>query len=458
MQQGDVIAANVRLDRLLSEGGMGSVWVADHLTLNTQVAVKFMSAEMAHHAEAIARFTREASAAAQIRSPHIVQVFDHGVTAEGVPYIVMELLQGEDLDTRLGRGPLSLRDTIQVIGQVCKALGRAHKEGIVHRDIKPANIFLLDSDGDIFVKVLDFGIAKRALDDGRVSDVTRTGAMMGTPKYMSPEQMLSSKDIDYRSDLWAVGVVAYVCLTGVPPFVGETLGALSVAVNAARFSPPSALLASLPASIDAWFARALARFPEDRFASAKEMAEAMVAAAPKDVRRSLPPARDAPLPAKPGADVTDTMLLAATSPAARSAPDEARSSRARIMVMVGGVIVLLVGGAAVVFHQLGQSRAAAGVDPGPSSSEAVSAAPPATGAPVAVGTAPAASSPAVVPAASAPTDREPQPVRARPPTTSSAAAAGRRPGRTATTGAAATAPPPPPSLPAPTAVVKDRGF
>ena len=427
---------------------MGSVWVADHLTLNTQVAVKFMSPEMAQHPEAIARFKREASAAAQIRSPHIVQVFNHGLTGEGVPYIVMELLVGEDLDKRLERGSLPLRDTIQIIGQVCKALGRAHKEGIVHRDIKPANIFLLESDGEIFIKVLDFGIAKRAVDEGRVSDVTRTGAMMGTPKYMSPEQMLSSKDIDFRSDLWAVGIVAYVCLTGVPPFVGETLGALSVAINSGRFAPPSELVPRLPGSIDMWFARALARFPEDRFTSAKEMADAMIAAAPKEVRRSLPPARDEPAAPKAGPDVVETMMLAATSATPQSAPVDPKPSRTRLIATVAGVIVLLVGIAVVAVRALGGPPTGAVVDVGTTPTEAVSAAPPPTGAAAAADTASAPSSAT----GSAPSDRALQPVHARPP--SSGVAGGRRPGRPSAPGAAPSTATPA----APTTVVKDRGF
>jgi eukaryotic-like serine/threonine-protein kinase len=268
------IGQNVRLERQLGQGGMGSVWVADHLTLNTKVAVKFISADVFKQPELITRFTREATAAAQIKSPHVVQIFDHGVSADGHPYMVMELLEGEDLGKRIERcGAVMPADLASIISQVCKALSKAHSLGIVHRDIKPDNIFLTESDGDLFVKVLDFGIAKRVQADAM--HMTSTGAMVGTPSYMSPEQVLSSKDVDPRSDLWSVGVVAYHALTGWLPFRAETLGALCVAINAGSFPLPSQLRPELGAAFDAWFQRAIAREPADRFVTAREMAEAL---------------------------------------------------------------------------------------------------------------------------------------------------------------------------------------
>jgi serine/threonine-protein kinase len=274
LEAGRTIEQKIRLVRVLGKGGMGSVWVADHLGLRTQVAVKFMSAEIADNAEARGRFVREATAAAQIKSPHVVQVFDHGVTEDGFPFIVMELLEGEDLGKRIERlGALSPRDAVEIVAQTCKALGRAHAQGIVHRDIKPENVFLVDTDDDdLFVKVLDFGIAKRFGDGGM--NMTSTGAMVGTPYYMSPEQIMSARDVDPRSDLWSVAVVTYHALTGALPFVAETVGALCVKINSALFEPPSRSRPEL-AALDAWFARALAREPAHRFASAKELAEAL---------------------------------------------------------------------------------------------------------------------------------------------------------------------------------------
>jgi eukaryotic-like serine/threonine-protein kinase len=272
------VTPTIRLARLLKQGGMGSVWAADHLTLRTEVAVKFMSPELVEAPAAVARFSREATAAAQIKSPHVVQILDHGLTREKVPYIVMELLEGEELGKRIKRlGPLGLKDASKVLVETARALGKAHGLGIVHRDIKPDNVFLVDVDGEPFVKVLDFGIAKHRQDD-KSFGLTSTGSMVGTPYYMSPEQLLSAKHVDLRSDLWSLGIVTYRMLTGRVPFKGETLGGLCVAIEKGVFPAASSLRPGLSAGVDRWFERALARMPEDRFGSAREMADAFVAA------------------------------------------------------------------------------------------------------------------------------------------------------------------------------------
>ncbi len=270
---GTLINPNVRLVRLLGVGGMGSVWVADHLSLQTQVAVKFISPELVKaDPNIIARFNREATISAQIKSPHVVQTFDHGVMDAETPFIVMELLEGESLEDRVDRaGPLSLADTGLVVTQTAKALNKAHKLSVVHRDIKPDNLFLVDADDELFVKVLDFGVAKHTHMPSH-SVVTSTGTMVGTPEYMSPEQVLSAKGVDHRADLWALGVVAYYALTGEVPFSGETLGSLCVAIAGAQFVPASQLRAALPKPLDQWFSRALQPDPANRFSSAKQMA------------------------------------------------------------------------------------------------------------------------------------------------------------------------------------------
>jgi serine/threonine-protein kinase len=409
MRPGDFVVANVCLERLLSEGGMGSVWVADHLTLSTQVAVKFMGADMAQNADAIARFKREASAAAQIKSPHIVQVFDHGLTAEGVPYIVMELLHGEDLEHRLKRGVLSVGDTLTVVRHMCKALGRAHQQGIVHRDIKPANVFLVEADGDIFVKVLDFGIAKRDTEDGLVTSKTQSGTILGTPTYMSPEQIMGTAPVDARADLWATAVVAYNCLTGTVPFDGETVGSLAVSIHAATFLPVTMRVPGLPPSLDTWFSRALARSIGERFQTAKELADAFAAAVPKELRSMHPPGDSGPL-SELGApndratmDLRPDALAAArlASPNATPPPvriraldaigEEPETSRSFAMpaAIVGGV-ALVVGAAAVFLF----SR-----PPEPPPSLAASSAAPTT--PVPVAAVPDAAPPAVAASPSA---------------------------------------------------------
>ncbi|WP_275976931.1 serine/threonine-protein kinase [Polyangium aurulentum] len=256
---------------MLGRGGMGSVWAADHLALKTEVAVKFMSAMYAEDPAMLTRFEREATSAAQIKSPHIVNVHDHGVTGDGIPYMVMELLEGEDLSVRIKRaGPLPLDEVAEVIAQTCKALGKAHKLGIVHRDIKPSNIFLLDTEGgDIFVKVLDFGVAK----PGSESDVTNTGLIVGTIVYASPEQLLNAKKVDHRADLWSVGVVAYRALTGKLPFSDDDgIGSLCLAMQQGMFTRPSALVPDLPLEVDRWFEKAFKRDPDERFTTAVEMA------------------------------------------------------------------------------------------------------------------------------------------------------------------------------------------
>jgi serine/threonine protein kinase len=269
-----MISQSVRLSRPLGAGGMGSVWLADHLALKTQVVVKFMSAELGADPANRERFAREAIAASQVKSPHVVQTFDHGATADGTPFIVMEWLEGEDLGQRLRKGPLEATAAASILGQVCLALSRAHAVGIVHRDIKPDNIFLCDvGASEPFVKLLDFGIAKATLGPPPTSR-TRTGAMMGTPYYMSPEQFAGAKNIDFRTDLWSLGVVTFQCMTGARPFEAETFGGLVIAVHSGEIPAPSTVRAGLPAAFDAWFLRACARDPAARFQSASEFADA----------------------------------------------------------------------------------------------------------------------------------------------------------------------------------------
>jgi len=259
---------------------MGAVWVAEHQSLRTQVVVKFMSGELLKSPEATARFSREAAAASQVKSPHVVQTFDHGITPEGTPYIVMELLEGRDLEHHIrAAGKMSPRETVAIVAQLARALAKAHERSIVHRDIKPSNVFLCDAGGgEMFVKLLDFGIAKGA-DAGIVGSTTRTGSFIGSPFYMSPEQVVGAKDIDFRSDLWSLGVVAFEALTGEKPFIAETVGALALKIH--RDPLPKATKANpeLPAAVDAWFEKACAREPSARFTSAREMADALAVAA-----------------------------------------------------------------------------------------------------------------------------------------------------------------------------------
>jgi len=274
LHAGKHVSENLRLVRMLGRGAMGSVWLADHLTLQSQVAVKFMSTAMADDEVSIQRFRQEAKAAAEIRSPHVVQVFDHGTTPDMRPYIVMELLEGESLDKRVRHnGPMSPHGVARIIGHACKALAKAHARGIMHRDLKPGNIFVIDAGGEPFTKVLDFGVAKFS---GREAiNMTAAGNMVGTPAFMSPEQLFHGKEVDHRGDLWSLCVCAYFSLTGERPFEGKTLGELCVNINRGLFNMPSQMRNDLPPDIDAFFARAFHKDLGERFQTAKDLATAL---------------------------------------------------------------------------------------------------------------------------------------------------------------------------------------
>ena len=275
LEVGQLVTPSLRIVQRLGAGGMGSVWIADHLTLQTQVVVKIMSPELANNAEAVARFKAEASAAANVKSPHVVQMLDHGLAEDGSPYIVMELLEGADLRSFIRARSLNRKQIVSVVLQVAKALGKAHESGVIHRDIKPGNIFLCTGDGDYFVKILDFGIAKSSF--GSVGDGahTQTGMMIGSPPFMSPEQLRGDKALDHRADLWSLAVVLFQGLTGKRPFQGDSVAELAVAIHTPPPPRPSALDPSLPPELDAWFAKAFAQRPDDRFQSARELADAL---------------------------------------------------------------------------------------------------------------------------------------------------------------------------------------
>ncbi|WP_437280067.1 protein kinase [Sorangium sp. So ce375] len=280
-----LLAGKFRLERELSHGGMGSIWVAQHVQLGTLVAVKFMRHAYSELPVLRARFEREARAAAQLKSPHIVQVHDFGFEEEDeVPYLVMELLQGEDLSKRLQRcGRISLPETLHIAVQAGKALRSVHEAGYVHRDLKPANFFLARVDGEDgeIVKLLDFGIAKD-VSAALAADISSTGEVMGSPNYMSPEQFYGERDVDARSDLWSLGVILFKMLTGQLPFPGDAIGRVVTKVILGSVPSARELAPDLPSGIDAFFARALARDRDERFQNVREMINelARVAGAP----------------------------------------------------------------------------------------------------------------------------------------------------------------------------------
>jgi len=292
---GQVIGGRYRLVDSLGAGGMASVWRAEHLAIGRTVALKIIAPELLEHPLALARFRSEARAAASLGSRHVVQLFDYDIDPAVGPYIVMELLEGESLGARLQRtGVLGPRDVIRIMAQVCKGLGRAHAASIIHRDLKPENIFLVpDEDGVEIAKVLDFGVAKMPL--AASAGLTSAGLLVGTLSHMSPEQATGG-EVDHRSDLYSIGIVAYQCLVGEIPFEQENVGAWLVSICTAPLPVPSERRPDLPAAFDAWFAKACHRDPDQRFQSAQELASSLehaLAARPRLIlaeQESVPPA------------------------------------------------------------------------------------------------------------------------------------------------------------------------
>jgi serine/threonine-protein kinase len=271
-----VLGGKYRLVRQLDQGGMSSVWLAEHLGLNAPVAVKLISPEVAHTEDGIQRFLREARTAASLRSAHVVQIFDYGVEA-GTPYIVMELLRGETLATRLRRvGQLSPAETTVVLRHVARAVGRAHDAGVIHRDLKPANVFICHDEDQAVIKLLDFGIAKATASmlGSSLASQTRTGEFIGTPMYASPEQVEGVRGLDHRTDIWSLGILAYECLLGRPPFAGESFASLLLCICSRPLPVPSSR-GAVPPGFDAWFGLACARDRNRRFQSARAAAEAL---------------------------------------------------------------------------------------------------------------------------------------------------------------------------------------
>ena len=282
LEAGLVLSGTLRLVRKVADGGMGSVWVARHLVLETEVAVKFMAGPWAAVPSARSRFLREARMTATIDSPHVVQVLDCRHTNADEPYLVLELLHGETLEQRVRRhGALSVPEVVEIVSQTCEALAATHEAGIVHRDIKPENVFLVMGPTS-FVKLLDYGVAKPMSEEQSV-DADHLPA--GTPSYMSPEHMFEPERTDARSDLFSLAIVAYFALTRHTPFDADSLEGLYLTIDAGTFARPSTLRPELPPTIDRWFERALAHEPGDRFQGARGMADAL-----HDAARELRPA------------------------------------------------------------------------------------------------------------------------------------------------------------------------
>jgi eukaryotic-like serine/threonine-protein kinase len=282
---GDVLAGKYRVDRVLGIGGMGVVVAATHLQLDQRVAIKFMLPEALLHPRLIERFAREARAAARLKSDYVARVLDVGTLDSGSPYMVMEYLDGNDLGALVERdGRLPVDVAVDCLLQACDAVAEAHSLGIIHRDLKPRNLFMTGrNDGRALVKVLDFGISKSTAPGGDLS-LTRTTEIIGSPNYMSPEQLRSARGVDERSDIWALGVILYELLTGQVPFVAETVTQLTAMVLTDAPRPVESLRQDVPRPLTRVIERCLEKDPARRFPSVAELALALQPFAPPDAR------------------------------------------------------------------------------------------------------------------------------------------------------------------------------
>jgi serine/threonine-protein kinase len=288
---GQILAGKYRIERVLGEGGMGVVVEAHDTGLERRVAIKFLLPDFVKHVEAKERFLREARAAVKIQSEHVARVIDVSTLESGAPYMVMEFLEGSDLSRVIETGgPLSVEDAALYVIQACEALAEAHAHGIIHRDLKPANLFLAQqAGGSRKIKVLDFGISKtlNSADAKASASLTRTSSMMGSPLYMSPEQMKSARDVDLRTDIWALGVILYESLTGNPPFLGNSIPEISAQILLEDPRPVSEARPSVPKLLSDVTARALQKQPDKRFSNVAELAIALLPFAPARARNNV---------------------------------------------------------------------------------------------------------------------------------------------------------------------------
>jgi serine/threonine protein kinase len=273
-QPGALIAEKYRIERVLGVGGMGIVYGAKHELMNQEVALKLLLPDVAKDKEAVARFLHEGRATARLNSPHVVRVMDVGMEG-AAPFLAMELLAGRDLGQILERqGPFKITETVDYLIEAIEGLSHAHAAGIIHRDLKPSNLFLAQGEDDVrAIKVVDFGISKSMGKDS--GNLTATSAVLGSPAYMAPEQLRSSKHVDARVDVWSLGVIAFELLTGALPFTGETIGEIFANVLEKAPTRPSTLRVELPGKLEEAILKCLQKSPDARFANIAELAAAI---------------------------------------------------------------------------------------------------------------------------------------------------------------------------------------
>ena len=325
---GQIVDGKYHITKVIGQGGIGIVAAAEHLMLKHRVALKVLRPELCTNATHRSRFIREARAAVQLESEHVARVMDVGTMGSGMPFLVMEYLEGQSLSTLLAqRGPLPPVEAVRYIMEACDGIAEAHSLGIVHRDIKPANLFLaLGRDGTWKVRVLDFGIAKAAASVvGSVGAITQSSGFLGSPRYMSPEQMQSSRDVDVRTDIWSLGVTLYELVAGVPPFDAPARE-LHKTVMHVRPLTLDERVAQLPAGFSQMVMRCLSKDARDRYTNIQEFARALAPYAPADTQAKLPrilrwpamSAHSARLAARP--DVPASSTFASSSPPSAYGP------------------------------------------------------------------------------------------------------------------------------------------
>jgi serine/threonine-protein kinase len=368
LQTGQIIEGKYRIVRLLGEGGMGAVYEGENVRIHRRVAIKVLHSNVAENVDAVARFEREAQAAGRIGSDHIVEVLDLGNLPEGDRFMVMEYLDGESLSQRIqSRGRLAPQEATPLMVQLLEGLGAAHGAGIIHRDLKPDNVYILRSKkgtGD-FVKILDFGISKfNKLNSDSGMSMTRTGAVMGTPYYMSPEQAKGSKEMDHRSDLYSAGVILYEAITGQVPFNAETFNELIFKIVLEAPAPPQTHVPDLDPAFSSIMQKSMAREQKDRFQSAQEFSEALsawlgsgqgVAAVPL----AQTPAPGAPRPTGQQAALGQTPPPWANTPGGPSGQTlsqgaAAKKSNTAVVAAIAAVVVVG-GGGGLVYKLMGKS-------------------------------------------------------------------------------------------------------
>jgi eukaryotic-like serine/threonine-protein kinase len=368
IRPGDLLAGKYRIERVLGAGGMGVVVAARHVELDEPVAVKFLHGAALDDPEATARFLREARAAVKIRSEHVARVIDVGRFDQGAPYMVMEYLHGQDLSAVLQRGPLAPEDAVDYVLQACEAMVEAHALGIVHRDLKPANLFLTHrSDGEALIKVLDFGISKLTSNGAPEAHITKTSAVMGSPYYMSPEQLRSAKEVDERTDIWSLGVILFELLTGQTPFRGDSLPVLLAAIMMEEPEGLRRLRPDLAEPLEEVVLRALRKDRAARYATVADLAAALAGFAPvrsRAVLEKMVRASSARPTAPPtSTDVTSGQPKATASPGSMTGGTWSKTGSGEAKRRRGGRWAVLAVAASVVAGALAWRAKGSGVEP-----------------------------------------------------------------------------------------------